>query len=157
MGRIGRAERVVRADAARVFAALVDGAALERWLPPTGMSGTVEHFDARPGGSYRMTLSYDEPRAGAGKATDATDVVEVRFVDIRPDTLVVQEVDFVSDDPAFAGTMTMTWTVEPVAGGARVQVRAEQVPPGIAAQDHERGMAESLQNLAAHLEGAAGV
>jgi len=35
---------------------------------------------------------------------------------------VVQAVDFVSDDPAFAGTMTMTWAVRAVDGGTRVQI-----------------------------------
>ncbi|HEX9467700.1 MAG TPA: hypothetical protein VGA11_04765 [Acidimicrobiia bacterium] len=37
---------------------------------------------------------------------------------------VVQAVDFVSDDPAFAGTMTMTWAVRAVDGGTRVQTTA---------------------------------
>lgn len=152
MGRIDRAARVVRADAARVFAALVDREALERWLPPAGMSGTFEHFDPRPGGSYRMTLSYDDPRAGAGKATDGTDVVQVRFVEIRPHALVIQEVDFVSDDPAFSGTMTMAWRVEPLEEGARVEVTATDVPVGIPAADHATGMASSLENLAAYVE-----
>jgi uncharacterized protein YndB with AHSA1/START domain len=153
MARVDSAARDVKADPARVFAALVDPEALRHWLPPSGMSGSFAHFDARPGGSYRMTLRYDDPAGGAGKSSADADVVEVRFVDIVPGERVVQAVDFVSDDPAFSGTMTMTWEVEPVDGGARVRVRAEGVPAGISAEDHATGMASSLANLAGYVEG----
>jgi hypothetical protein len=69
-----------------------------------------------------------------------------------PGARVVQAVDFVSDDPAFAGTMTMTWQLSAVAEGTRVEVRAEDVPTGISAEDHAAGMASSLANLAEYLE-----
>lgn len=64
----------------------------------------------------------------------------------------MQEVDFVSDDPAFAGTMTMTWTLADDPGGTRVEIRADDVPSGISAEDHTAGMASSLANLAEHVE-----
>ena len=69
-----------------------------------------------------------------------------------PGARVVQSVDFVSDDPAYAGTMTMTWEVTAVDGGTRVDIRADDVPDGISADDHAAGLASSLANLAAHLE-----
>ena len=87
-----------------------------------------------------------------GKATPDSDIVEGRFVEIVPDARVVQSVDFVSDDPAYAGTMTMTWEVTAVAGGTRLDIRADDVPDGISADDHAAGLASSLTNLAAHLE-----
>lgn len=105
MGRTDTASRVIEAPLARVYSALVDPQALVKWLPPQGMTGQFEHFDVRPGGSYRMTLSYEVPGAG-GKTTADSDVVEARFVEIVPDDRVVQAVDFESDDPSFAGTMT---------------------------------------------------
>lgn len=43
-----------------------------------------------------------------GQGHRESDIVEARFVDIVPGLRVVQAVDFVSDDPAHAGTMTMT-------------------------------------------------
>jgi uncharacterized protein YndB with AHSA1/START domain len=143
---------VIRAEPGRVFAALVDADALTQWLPPSGMTGRFERFDARPGGSYRLVLSYTAASSGSGKATADTDVVEARFVDLVPDQRVVQAVDFVSDDPAFAGTMTMTWQLSAVADGTRVEVRAVDVPTGISAEDHAAGMASSLANLAEYLE-----
>jgi uncharacterized protein YndB with AHSA1/START domain len=147
MSRTDEATRVVEADAQRVFAALLDEAALAQWLPPNGMTGRFEHFDARPGGSYRLVLSYPEESAGSGKTTAGSDVVEVRFVEVVPDVRVVQAVDFVSDDPAFSGTMTMTWEVSAEDDDTRVTIRADDVPSGINAEDHEVGLSASLAQL----------
>jgi len=61
---------------------------------------------------------------------------------------IVQTVEFESGDPAFAGTMVMTWSLEAVPGGTGVAVRAVNVPSGIAVKDHEAGLASSLANLA---------
>ena len=152
MPRTDAASRVIAAPVDRVFAALVDPGALLAWLPPGGMTGRFERFDARAGGSYRLVLTYDDPGAATGKATADSDVVEARFVDITPGVRVVQAVDFVSDDPAFAGTMTMTWEVDGVEGGTRVTITADDVPDGISAEDHAEGIASSLANLAAFLE-----
>jgi uncharacterized protein YndB with AHSA1/START domain len=150
--RTDRASRVIAAPLERVYAALVDPEALEAWLPPDGMSARFERFDARPGGSYRMVLTYADASAEPGKATADSDIVEARFVDIVPGARVVQAVDFVSDDPAYAGTMTMTWAVAAVDAGTRVDIRADDVPDGISAADHAEGLSSSLTNLAAHLE-----
>lgn len=151
MPRTDTASRVIAAPVTRVFAALVDPDALSAWLPPHGMTGRFERFDARPGGSYRLVLTYDDPAAAPGKSTADSDIVEARFVDIAPDTRVVQEVDFVSDDPAYAGTMTMTWEVDEVRDGTRVRITADHVPDGISAEDHAQGLSASLTNLAEHL------
>ncbi|MEU2304097.1 SRPBCC family protein [Streptomyces misionensis] len=152
MPRTDRAARVIAAPPDRVWAALVDREALVAWLPPAGMTGRFERFDARPGGSYRLVLTYSDASGAPGKATVDSDIVEARFVDIVPGAQVVQAVDFVSDDPAFAGTMTMTWEVTAVEAGARVDIVAEDVPDGISAEDHAAGLASSLTNLAAYLE-----
>ena len=151
MPRTDRASRVIAAAPDRVYAALVDPDALVVWLPPEGMSGRFERFDARPGGSYRLVLTYADASAAPGKATADSDIIEARFVDVVPGVRVEQAVDFVSDDPAYAGTMTMTWEVTPVDDGTRVDIRADDVPDGISAEDHAAGLASSLANLAAHL------
>jgi uncharacterized protein YndB with AHSA1/START domain len=152
MPRTDRASRVIAAPPERVFAALVDPEALTAWLPPDGMSGRFERFDARPGGSYRMVLTYADASGAPGKSTAGSDVVEARFVDIVAGARVVQAVDFVSDDPAYAGTMTMTWEVTAVDAGTRVDIVADDVPDGISPQDHAAGLASSLTNLAAVVE-----
>lgn len=116
------------------------------------MTGRFDHFEARPGGSYRMVLTYADASGAPGKATADSDIVEGRFVDIVPGVRVVQAVEFVSDYPAFAGTMTMTWQVEAEGNGTRVEIRADNVPSGISPTDHAAGLASSLANLAAYLE-----
>jgi uncharacterized protein YndB with AHSA1/START domain len=136
----------------RVWAALVDPEALLAWLPPGGMTGRFERFDTRPGGTYRMVLTYSDASGAPGKASVDSDIVEGRFVDIVLGERVVQAVDFVSDDPAYAGTMTMTWEVTAVDAGTRVDIVAEDVPDGISTEDHAAGLASSLTNLAAYVE-----
>ncbi|MFN2506652.1 MAG: SRPBCC family protein [Acidimicrobiales bacterium] len=152
MARTDVASRVIAAPPAQVFAALLDRDALMAWLPPRGMTARFERFDPRPGGSYRLVLTYADASGASGKAAPDSDVVEVRYVDIVPDQRVVQAVDFVSDDPAFAGTMTMTWEVTAVEGGTRVDIVADDVPDAISAEDHARGLASSLANLAEYFE-----
>ncbi|MDG4666071.1 SRPBCC family protein [Mycobacterium sp. 236(2023)] len=151
MARTDTVSRVIDASRERVFEALVDPTALAAWLPPEGMTGRFEHVDVRPGGSYRMTLTYDDPPSDGGKSSSDTDIVEGRFTDIVSGERVVQEADFTSDDPAFAGTMTMTWTVTDAGDGTRVEIRADDVPEGISATDHAAGMNSSLDNLARFL------
>ncbi len=152
MVRTDTSSRVVSAPPHRVYAALVDAEALAAWLPPDGMSGRFERFDARPGGAYRMVLTYDDAAGAPGKATADSDVVDGRFVELVPGRRVVQTGDFESDDPAFAGTMTTTWTLDATGEGTLVTIRADDVPDGISAEDHAAGLASSLANLAAYVE-----
>ncbi|WP_169583212.1 MULTISPECIES: SRPBCC domain-containing protein [Microbacterium] len=149
--RVDEASRFLAAEPDEVFRAFVDPALLLGWLPPEGMTGRLESFDAHAG--YRMVLRYLEPPAGGGKATADEDIAEVRRVRVEPPELIVEEVDFASDDPAFAGTMTMTWTFTEGDGGTYVEVAARGVPDGIDPADHAAGMASSLRNLARLVEG----
>lgn len=152
MPRTDTASRVIAAARERVYAALVDPEALTAWLPPAGMNGRFERFDPFPGGSYRLVLTYEDASASPGKATAESDIVEARFLDIVPGVRVVQAVDFVSDDSAYGGTMTMTWEATAVEGGTRVDITATDVPDGISEEDHATGLASSLANLAGYLE-----
>jgi uncharacterized protein YndB with AHSA1/START domain len=152
MSRTDTAGRIIDVDAHRVFAALVDETALTQWLPPKGMTGHFEHFDARSGGSYRLVLTYEDRSSGTGKSTHASDVVDVRFLEVVPDVRVAQVVDFVSDDPAFAGTMRMTWELAPDGDRTHLTIRADNVPPGISREDHEAGFRSSLEQLETYLQ-----
>lgn len=152
MTRTDTASRTVTASPDRVYAALVDPEAMLQWLPPSGMAARFERFDARPGGGYRMVLTYANAAGSPGKATADSDVVDVRFIELVPAVRIVQAVDFESDDPAFAGTMMMTWELVVTDDGTRVEIRADDVPDGISADDHAAGLASSLANLAAYVD-----
>jgi uncharacterized protein YndB with AHSA1/START domain len=51
-----------------VYRALLDARAVATWKVPTGMTSHVHAFDAREGGRFRVSLTYDVP-TGAGKTT----------------------------------------------------------------------------------------
>lgn len=151
--RTDSASRVVRASPRTIYQAFVDPKALVSWLPPKGMKGQIHAFDPRVGGTYRMTLTYDEAgHATPGKTSDHADVVEGRFLELVPNERIVQRVEFESDDPAFAGAMTITWTLTPVPGGTNVTILCENVPEGIRQEDHDAGLRSTLDNLAAFTE-----
>ncbi|MFI1584999.1 SRPBCC family protein [Embleya sp. NPDC020630] len=154
MDRTDRVVRVIAASPAAVYRALLDRESLEAWLPPSGMRGRIERWDPRPGGGFRMILTYLDATDGPGKTSDATDVVDVAFADLVPSERVVQRAVFAADDPAYAGTMTMTWHLAAAGAGTEVTVTATGVPAGIDQAIHEAGIASSLANLAAHVEGA---
>ena len=154
MDRVDSATSKIPAPPHRIYQAFAEPGAMERWLPPDGMTGEMVVFDFRSGGSYRMRLRYDDPRHAPGKTSSDTDEVSARITELVPDERIVQAVTFESDDPRFAGEMTMIWRFTPEADGTLVEVRAEHVPEGISAADHQAGLRSTLQNLAAFvLEG----
>ncbi len=153
--RIDTASRLIAASPEAVYAAFVDPDRLMLWLPPTGMTGRALLFEPWEGGRYRIELAYDDPATapgGTGKSDAASDIANGHFLALEPGRTVVQTGEFESDDPAFAGTMTMRWSFAAEAGGTRVTVEATDVPLGITPEDHRDGMTASLANLARLLE-----
>jgi uncharacterized protein YndB with AHSA1/START domain len=92
----------VRASRAAVYRALVDGRAVATWRVPDGMSGRVHEFEAREGGRFRVSLTYDAP-TGTGKSAPRTDTYHGRFVKLVPDEQVVEEIEFETGEPALHG------------------------------------------------------
>ncbi|MDQ2878796.1 MAG: SRPBCC family protein [Pseudomonadota bacterium] len=151
-GRIDRAARLIRATPAAIYAAFIDPVAYATWLPPAGMSVSIARFEPHPGGAYRLTLRYAAGSEGKGKSSADADTVDGHFVALVPGEQIVQTAMFESDDPAFAGTMRMSWALTPAAGGTEVTITATDVPPGISAVDHATGLQSTLANLAAFVE-----
>jgi uncharacterized protein YndB with AHSA1/START domain len=89
MPRADTASRLIAAPHERVYAALVDPEALTAWLRPGDMTGAIEQFDARPGGSYRMVLTYPDASGSRGESTPDEDIVEARFIELVPGVRVV--------------------------------------------------------------------
>ncbi|QOV40437.1 SRPBCC domain-containing protein [Streptomyces ferrugineus] len=148
-----RVSRHVNASRTAVYRALLDADAVQRWRVPDGMTGHVHAFEGREGGAFRVSLTYDLP-TGTGKSAAHTDTYHGRFVRLVPDELVVEEVEFETDDPALRGTMTMTTTLTAAAdGGTDVVIAHEGIPDAVPAADNETGTRMALANLARLVEG----
>lgn len=146
--RVDRAERTIPANAEVVFKALTDGDAVAAWLPPGNARGELHEFDPRPGQPFRMTLHFTAEDASKGKTTQDSDTIEAEFTRVEQDRLVEFAVRFVSEDPAFDGIMLMTWTLQSQGPHiTNVKIEASDVPAGISAEDHAKGLAQSLENL----------
>ncbi|MEO6215065.1 MAG: SRPBCC family protein [Sphingomonas sp.] len=144
--------RIIKAPRATLYAACLDPDMLARWRAPDRMSGVVHSFDARVGGSYRMSLLYKASKRGTGKTSSDTDSFTGRFVELVPDEKIVESIAFESDDPAYAGAMTLTTSFEDVPGGTNVTLKFDGLPPGIRPEDNETGTRQSLAKLAALVE-----
>jgi uncharacterized protein YndB with AHSA1/START domain len=153
IGRTDAESRHIAAPTDAIYRALTEPQARIQWLPPQGMTARLERYDLRVGGGYRMVLTLADPSSSAGKSTADSDVVEGTFVELVEGERVVETTEFESDDRAFAGTMTMTWQLTPLADGTDVSIVATGVPTGIDTADHATGMQSSLENLAAYVEG----
>jgi len=112
-------------------------------MAPEGM------FDAREGGRFRISLTYDDPQ-GVGKTDEQTDTFHGRFIELVPDTKAVQVIVFESDDPSMAGEMTITTTLGEA--GEVLEGVHENLPPGIKPEDNLLGWQMSIDKLARLVE-----
>ena len=148
---VTRVSRRVNAPRARVYPALVDASAIAEWKVPTGMTSHVHAFEAREGGTFRISLTYDAP-TGTGKTTAHTDTYHGRFVKLVPDEQVVEVVEFETRDPALRGEMTITITLADADGDTEVLAVHDGLPRGVAIADNESGWRHALDKLAALVE-----
>jgi uncharacterized protein YndB with AHSA1/START domain len=142
----------VNAPRTNVYRALLDARAVATWMVPTGMTSHVHAFDPREGGSFRISLTYDEP-TGTGKTTAHTDTYHGRFVKLVTNEQVVALVEFETADPELRGEMTITISLADADGsGTDVLAVHEGLPPGVPTADNEAGWREALAKLAALVE-----
>jgi uncharacterized protein YndB with AHSA1/START domain len=141
----------VNAPRAIVYQALLDARAVATWMVPTGMTSHVHAFEAREGGSFRISLTYDAP-TGTGKTTAQTDTYHGRFVKLVTNEQVVEVVEFETTDPALRGEMTITYALADANGGTNVSAVHDGLPSGLSTADNEVGWRMSLAKLAALVE-----
>jgi uncharacterized protein YndB with AHSA1/START domain len=146
-----RITRHINAPRAAVYRALLDARAVATWKVPTGMTSHVHAFDAREGGSFRISLTYDAP-TGTGKTTARTDTYHGRFVKLVPNEQVVEVDEFETADSALRGEMTITITLVDARGGTDLHAVHDGLPPGVSAADNELGWRLALGKLAALVE-----
>ena len=146
--------RHVDAPRATVYDALIDAGAVQTWMVPDGMTSQVHEFDAREGGVFRISLTYETSNA-IGKTSAHTDTYHGRFVKLVPDTTVVQVMEFETEDPTMQGEMTVSYTLRDAHGGTDIAAVHDGVPRGVSPQDNETGWSMSLGKLAKLLESRA--
>ena len=115
------------------------------------MTSHVHVFDAREGGLFRISLTYDQP-TGTGKTSAHTDTYGGRFVRLVPDEQVVQVLEFETADSAMRGEMVVTFTLTDAGDGTDVLGVHDNLPPGISPADNETGWRMALDKLAALVE-----
>jgi uncharacterized protein YndB with AHSA1/START domain len=131
-----RISRRVNAPRAIVYRALLDARAVATWKVPTGMTSHMHAFDAREGGSFRISLTYDDPTR-TGKTTAHTDTYHGRFVTLVTNEQVVEVVEFETTDPALCGEMMITITLADADGGTDVLAVHDGLPRGVPPADNE--------------------
>jgi uncharacterized protein YndB with AHSA1/START domain len=147
--------RLIRAPRAAVYRALLDAEAVQRWMVPDDMTSVVHWFDAREGGTFRISLTYESTTTAVGKTSGRTDSFHGRFVRLRPDTEVVQTVEFETEDPTMQGAMTITYSLADADGATSLTGTHEHLPPGVSPADNELGWRISIDKLATLVEGGA--
>src|SRR6266704_3897476 len=146
-----RVSRRINAPRPIVYRALLDLRAVAIWMVPDGMTSHVHEFDAREGGLFRISLTYDAP-TGTGKTTAQTDTYHGRFVKLVTNERVVEIAEFETTDPTLRGEMTITIALADADGGTDVLAVHDGLPRGLPPADNEAGWRSSLAKLAALVE-----
>lgn len=146
-----RVTRHINAPRAAVYRALIDSRAVAAWMVPDGMTSEVHEFNAREGGTFRISLTYDDP-ARSGKSGSHTDTYHGRFTRLIQDERVIETTEFETSDPSMQGEMTSTFTLTDADGGTNVHAVHDNLPPGLSPQDNEKGWRMALDKLAKLVE-----
>ena len=140
--RAVRFHRVLRAPPDRIYRAFVEPAALSKWLPPHGYTGTVHHLDARVGGTFRMSFTH----LGSGNSHSFGG----DYLDLEPGRRIRHTDRF--DDPNLPGEMTVTVELTRVSCGTDVRIEQSGIPEAIPLDACHLGWQQSLQLLALLVE-----
>jgi uncharacterized protein YndB with AHSA1/START domain len=151
--RSTRVSRRIHAPRSRVYAAFLDAKAVETWMVPTGMTSQVHEFEGHEGGRFRISLTYEAP-TGAGKTSAQTDTYHGRFIELVPDSKIVQALEFETENPGLQGEMTITVTLSDAPDGTQLVAVHDALPSGVPPADNELGWNISLGKLAELVEKA---
>jgi len=88
-----RATRHIAAPRHEVYRALIDADAISRWKVPDGMTIDVHEHAGREGGTFRISLTYDE-MLGEGKTSARTDTYHGHYETLVLDERVVEIDEF---------------------------------------------------------------
>ena len=141
-GNTVRLHRVLRVKPQKLYRAFVEADALSRWLPPNGFTCTVEHVDARVGGTFKM--SFRNFTSGNSHSFGGS------YLELVPGQKLKYTDRF--DDPNLPGEILTTVTLREVAVGTELNVVQEGIPAAIPVEACYLGWQESLEHLARLVE-----
>lgn len=137
-----RLHRVLATRPEKVYRAFLEADALAKWLPPNGFTCSVEHFEAKVGGTFRMSFR--------NFTTGHSHSFGGEYLELVPHSLIRYTDRF--DDPNLPGTMQVTVTLKPVSCGTEIHIEQSGVPALIPLEACYLGWQESLIQLARLVE-----
>lgn len=134
--------RVLRAKPEKVYRAFLEAEAMSKWLPPYGFTCTVQHLEARVGGTFKMSFrnfSSGNGHSFGGEYLELVANERIRYTDRF-------------DDPNLPGTLQVTVSMKPVLCGTDLSIVQAGIPEAIPLEMCYLGWQESLAQLATLVE-----
>ena len=137
-----RLHRVLRATPEKIYRAFLDPAAMCKWLPPNGFTGTMHHLEPEVGGTFKMSFTNFSNRQSHSFGGE--------YLELVPGELLRYTDRF--DDPNLPGEIQVTVTLKTVACGTELNIEQEGIPDVIPPEMCYLGWQESLVLLAKLVE-----
>jgi uncharacterized protein YndB with AHSA1/START domain len=137
-----RLHRVLRAAPEKIYRAFLDPAAMCKWLPPNGFTGTMYHLEPKVGGTFKMSFTNFSNRQSHSFGGE--------YLELVPGELLRYTDQF--DDPNLPGEIQVTVTLKKVSCGTDVSILQEGIPDVIPPEMCYLGWQESLVLLAKLVE-----
>jgi uncharacterized protein YndB with AHSA1/START domain len=134
--------RVLATKPEKVYRAFIEADALAKWLPPNGFACTVHQFDAKVGGTFKMSFR--------NFTTGASHSFGGEYVELVPHERLRYTDKF--DDPNLPGLIQVTVTLKKVSVGTELNIVQEGVPDVIPPEACYLGWQDSLRSLAQLVE-----
>ncbi|MER9880747.1 SRPBCC family protein [Mesorhizobium sp. M0118] len=137
-----RLHRVLTTSPEKVYRAFLEADALAKWLPPNGFTCTVHHFEAKVGGTFKMSFrnfTTGDSHSFGGEYVELVPNEQLRYTDRF-------------DDPNLPGEIAVTVTLKKVSVGTEVNITQAGIPDAIPVEACYLGWQESLRNLAKLVE-----
>ncbi|MFD1983864.1 SRPBCC family protein [Mesorhizobium newzealandense] len=137
-----RMHRVLTTSPEKVYRAFVEADALAKWLPPNGFTCTVHHFEAKVGGTFKMSFrnfTTGNSHSFGGEYLELVPAERLRYTDRF-------------DDPNLPGEIEVTVILKKVSVGTEIDITQAGIPDVIPVEACYLGWQESLKNLARLVE-----
>jgi uncharacterized protein YndB with AHSA1/START domain len=137
-----RLHRVLATRPEKVYRAFLDAEAMAKWLPPNGFTCKVHHFEAKVGGTFKM--SFTNFTTGNGHSFGG------QYLELVPHQRIRYTDQF--DDPNLPGIIEVTVTLKAVSVGTEIEIEQTGLPSVIPLEACYLGWQQSLRQLAELVE-----